>query len=117
MLTRNVSRTECIEGRSWGQRRGLIWVDQGCRAEFTEARGGGKWEDSEYGNYSVTCASVKDRHTTCAWNARYGRPRLVERFSRSACDEGRGWGFRNGSLWVDGGCRARFEPDYSGYGY
>lgn len=117
-LTRNLSRAECVEGRSWGQRPGLIWVNQGCRGEFAEIHGGDTWEDSEYGRYSVTCASLDDRYTTCAWNGRYGVPRLVERFSRSDCIEGRTWGFRNGALWVDGGCRARFGPDFgSAYDY
>lgn len=38
---------DCIEGRSWGfdPGRGVIWVSNGCRAEFRvhERRGGGGW--------------------------------------------------------------------------
>ena len=34
-LTRQTGRTQCVEGYSWGTENGLIWVDHGCRAEFT----------------------------------------------------------------------------------
>ncbi|WP_368563663.1 DUF3011 domain-containing protein [Pseudoxanthomonas sp. UTMC 1351] len=33
-LVRQVSRTPCIEGRTWGQDRRGVWVTEGCRAEF-----------------------------------------------------------------------------------
>ena len=104
-IVRQHSRTQCIENRNWGQRPGMVWVNRGCRAEFAET--GGAWSGSEY---SVTCASNYDRYTTCAWNTRYGRPVLVETLSRDACIEGRNWGFRGSSIWVDRGCRARFGP-------
>jgi len=32
----------------------------------------------------------------------------VQQLSGRACVEGRSWGYSNGSLWVSGGCRARF---------
>ncbi|HZH44571.1 MAG TPA: DUF3011 domain-containing protein [Lysobacter sp.] len=33
-LVRQLSRSPCVEGRSWGVQRGGIWVDHGCRGEF-----------------------------------------------------------------------------------
>lgn len=33
-LRRQLSRSPCTEGYSWGYDRNAIWVDQGCRAEF-----------------------------------------------------------------------------------
>lgn len=33
-VRRQLSRSACEEGYSWGLRRGAIWVDRGCRAEF-----------------------------------------------------------------------------------
>jgi hypothetical protein len=33
-LVRQVSRTPCIEGRTWGVDRRGVWVSEGCRAEF-----------------------------------------------------------------------------------
>lgn len=104
-VVRKLSRGECVEGRSWGQLRGRVWVDNGCRAEFAE-RVGGRPESG----YSVTCSSNSERYTTCAWNLRYGRPVLVERLSRHSCREGRDWGYQGNAIWVDNGCRARFAP-------
>lgn len=102
-LVENLSRTRCVENQNWGSRRGMVWVDGGCRGRFSEGRGWGP-----EGGYNVTCSSTSGRYTTCAWNASYGEPRLQQRLSNAACDEGRDWGYRRGQLWVDNGCRARF---------
>jgi len=37
-LTKQISGTPCIEGSTWGADRRGIWVDHGCRAEFTITR-------------------------------------------------------------------------------
>ncbi|MCC7632532.1 DUF3011 domain-containing protein [Stenotrophomonas rhizophila] len=108
-LSRQISGTQCVEGRNWGSRNGTVWVSGGCRAEFVEGRGnsGGGWGGGN-SNYSVTCSSNNNRQQTCAWEARRGRPVLLQQLSGSACMEGRSWGYTNGSLWVSNGCRARF---------
>ncbi|MET0755301.1 MAG: DUF3011 domain-containing protein [Pseudoxanthomonas sp.] len=31
---RQLSRSACVFGQSWGMDRGQVWVDRGCRAEF-----------------------------------------------------------------------------------
>jgi hypothetical protein len=112
VLTRQLSDSRCVEGRSWGQRGSNIWVSQGCRGEFAEGRGGGGWNPGGPGggdpNYTVTCASDDNRRHTCDWNERNGRPVIVKQLSKTACVEGRTWAYRNGQLWVDDGCRARF---------
>ncbi|WP_256775482.1 MULTISPECIES: DUF3011 domain-containing protein [unclassified Stenotrophomonas] len=108
-LVRQISGTACVQGQTWGVRNGAIWVNRGCRGEFAEARG--NWGGGGGGgnsNYSVTCSSNSKREQTCAWEARQGRPVLVQQLSGSACVEGRSWGYRNGTLWVSNGCRARF---------
>jgi hypothetical protein len=110
-IVRQHSRTRCVEGQNWGQRPGMVWVNRGCRAEFAET--GGAWDGGTA--YSVTCTSNYERYTTCAWNSRYGRPVLIETLSRERCVEGRNWGYRGSSIWVDDGCRGRFGPDESGY--
>jgi hypothetical protein len=33
-LAKQLSRTECVEGRNWGVNRDGIWVDDGCRGDF-----------------------------------------------------------------------------------
>lgn len=35
-LVRQLSRSSCVEGRSWGITRDGIWVSQGCRGEFSD---------------------------------------------------------------------------------
>lgn len=109
-VSRQISRASCIEGRQWGQRPGLIWVKDGCRAEFVDTGGGwgGDWNQPPPSDYNVTCSSVHDAYTTCAWNTRYGRPEVIQQISKTACVEGRTWGYRGNSIWVDRGCRARF---------
>ena len=109
-LSRQISGTQCVEGRTWGSRNGTVWVNGGCRADFVEGRGnGGGWGGGGgNSNYSVTCSSNSNRQQTCAWEARQGRPVLLQQLSGSACVEGRSWGYSNNSLWVSNGCRARF---------
>ena len=107
VLSRQLSSTRCIEGQNWGQGRGSVWVDRGCRAEFTEGRGG--WNPGPgNSNYSVTCSSANDRRATCAWDSRQGRPVMVHQLSSSPCREGSTWGYSGNQVWVDRGCRARF---------
>jgi hypothetical protein len=105
-LTRQLSSAACVEGRTWGVRKDRLWVDKGCRAEFAAfggAWGGGGWKNS------IICASDDNRRATCSWDARRGRPRMLEQISNTTCKEGRNWGqTRNGDIWVDNGCRARF---------
>lgn len=107
-LTRQLSKTSCVEGQSWGQNNNVIWVNNGCRAEF-QYRGGnnnGNWGNQ--GGYSVTCSSFSGRYRTCAWDRNRGTPRLVERIS-GRCTERYDWGFDNNrGLWVANNCSARF---------
>jgi hypothetical protein len=123
VLTRQLSNASCTEGRSWGQRRGVVWVNRGCRARFDMVRSGVRqgvdprrdgqngWNDNDRNNnYTVTCESIDNRMTRCNWDSRYGSPRLVQKLSDSSCNQGNDWGYdtRN-SLWVSHGCRARFS--------
>ena len=109
-LGRTFSKAACRENYSWGQRRGTVWVSRGCRAEFVESRSG--WgQGRPEANYNVTCSSDDNRYRTCAWQARFGRPYLVETLSRTACVQGQTWGYTgNNAIWVDRGCRGRFAP-------
>lgn len=105
----------CIEGRTWGQREGAVWVSRGCRAQFQSiGRPGRRDDDRIYGgsaqgsSYTVICSSVDGRRNYCSWDSRAGAPRLVERLSRSGCIQGQDWGYDGNRIWVDDGCRARF---------
>lgn len=101
----------CVEGRTWGQRPGLIWVDRGCGGVFAEAYtpSGGFHKPTEYDGYSVDCASLDGHYAICSWGRQFGEPVLLQQFSSQACIEGTTWGHspRRG-IWVDRGCRARF---------
>jgi hypothetical protein len=101
----------CVEGRTWGQKPGLIWVDRGCGGVFAETyrSSGGFYNPTQYNAFTVDCSSLDGRYALCSWNSRFGTPFLIEQYSRNACVEGVSWGYtpRRG-LWVDRGCRARF---------
>lgn len=38
-VSRQISRTACIEGDTWGHDRGGVWVSRGCRADFESGYG------------------------------------------------------------------------------
>lgn len=40
-LSRTLSQSACVQGRTWNYDRRNVWVDDGCRAEFTVGGGGG----------------------------------------------------------------------------
>ncbi|WP_405051703.1 DUF3011 domain-containing protein [Stenotrophomonas pigmentata] len=110
VLVRQISDTRCTEGRNWGSNNGSVWVNGGCRGEFAEGRGGGWGNGGGWGgnNYFVDCHSNSNRSNTCAWDRRQGRPVIVQQTSDTRCVEGRNWGYNGNSIWVNGGCRARF---------
>lgn len=39
-LSRQMSKAACVEGRTWGSDPYSVWVKNGCRGQFREARGG-----------------------------------------------------------------------------
>ena len=106
-VQRNLSSTRCTENQNWGQRPGMIWVRSGCRAEFRDSGSG--WGGGNSG-YSITCSSDDNRRRTCAYDARQGRPILLQQLSNNSCREGYSWGYAGSQVWVDRGCRGRFGP-------
>lgn len=133
-LVSQLSDASCVEGRSWGYERGRIWVDRGCAGEFgvggaarySDGRGGGRGDygrerdrrerdryddDRPYqgrGRELVACESKDNRRRYCAADLRGRRVAVYQNISRIPCEEGRNWGFDDGGVWVDGGCRAEF---------
>jgi hypothetical protein len=115
-LVRQISGSPCVEGQTWGQARDGVWVTQGCRAEFiAEAGRGGRWNGGGgWGHNSggrgqiLTCDSNDHRRQRCVANVRR-EARLVRQTSRTACVEGRTWGWDRTGVWVDGGCRGEFQ--------
>lgn len=116
-LVEQFSNTPCVEGRSWGRNRGVVWVDRGCRGRFapyyggggnSDYDGGGYWE--QQGSYTIQCESKDNRYRTCSWDWNSGTPYLLDQLSNNPCVRGRSWGYdgRQQVLWVDQGCRAVF---------
>ncbi|MCC6193176.1 MAG: DUF3011 domain-containing protein [Burkholderiales bacterium] len=98
----------CRQGRGWGFDNSGIWVDRGCRAQFSYGRdggGGGNWNRPG----EITCESIGYRRRFCNADTD-GRVSLVREISTgNLCRQGRGWGFDNNGIWVDNGCRGVFS--------
>lgn len=122
-LVRQLSGAACVEGRSWGQSRGGVWVSNGCRAEFVGERGrpsrpghgGGNWGGGHGGNGNgwgsagqvIDCDSNDRRQRRCNVTIRQDA-RLVKQKSGTACIEGQSWGWDRNGVWVSNGCRGQF---------
>jgi hypothetical protein len=126
-LVRQLSRSACIRGRTWGTDSRGIWVNSGCRAEFQINSGYG-YDDygNDYGygygyggNDGVfRCESRSGRTERCSTSGGYAQ--LVRQLSNSPCIRGQSWGNDSRGVWVTDGCRAVFRLDDrygNGYGY
>lgn len=102
-LSRRLSSGECRQGRTWGFDPDGIWVDSGCRAEFTV--GGGPGSDGSFRRVKVE--STDGRRVEVRTDAR-GGVELLRQLSRTDCVQGRTWGYDRERIWVDQGCRAEF---------
>lgn len=122
------SRKACTKGRTWGERRGGIWVSEGCRGTFLATHGnrnpsrsfgmrghpnipanvtrsGGYVVDP--GNYAVRCESIDGDYNFCPAATGAG-VEIVDQYSDRRCTRGRTWGYNEDGVWVDDGCRAEF---------
>jgi hypothetical protein len=105
------SSAPCVQGRSWGFQNGDIWVTEGCAAEFgIQGRGGPPVVVAPQPYYPATmiCASIDYQQQYCATARPIGRAWLIAQRSRSACLQGRTWGYDEGGVWVTQGCEGEF---------
>ncbi len=124
-LARQRSESPCQEGYSWGSDRGGVWVDHGCRADFTvEGRRDGDWDrdrdrdrDRDWDRGSgqgadadlvVSCSSDDMHRHYCPADTR-GGVRVLKQRSDTSCRQGYSWGYDRRGIWVDHGCRADFQ--------
>jgi Protein of unknown function (DUF3011) len=114
-LIENISKTRCIEGSNWGSRSGMVWVNQGCRARFSDSGNG--WGGNSWGGNSqpIRCESREGRYQECRKPYR-GTVYLSRQLSKQSCVEGRTWGQDRDRIWVNGGCRAEFQSRGNGGG-
>jgi len=121
------SEAACTEGYSWGSDGLGVWVDHGCRADFTVGRNavfqdqGGANRDVNHqdrddnrnrhddrNSQTIACNSDDMRRHSCRVETRNTEVRLVTQHSDSACTKGYSWGTNKRGIWVDHGCRADF---------
>lgn len=102
-LLRQLSTAACVQGRTWFMSRGQVTVSNGCRAEF----GPGRDAPGQGSSQTVQCESIDGRMRSCGSNLR-GRIELMRQISNTRCVQGSNFGLRDGSVWVDRGCRGVF---------
>jgi hypothetical protein len=102
------SSAPCIEGRTWGYQNNDIWVTQGCAADFGVQGYGGAQRPIVSSAGSIICESRNYQQQFCATGRPIGRAWLVAQRSRSACLQGRSWGYDEGGIWVSQGCEGEF---------
>jgi len=105
-LTNQHSGSPCTQGYSWGYDARGIWVDHGCRADFSIGAVPPPDEDDRV----ITCSSDDGGRNFCPFNTRRG-VRLVNQRSGSPCKQGYSWDFDERGVWVDHGCRADFASE------
>jgi hypothetical protein len=106
-----------------------LWVDHGCRGLFQEIQpphgehrvrrhgddAGWDGDDQGWGwasgGHRIVLCESNDRRRKFRSGRTGRRPRLVEQVPRSACREGYSYGFTPDGVWVDQGCRGRFDTD------
>ena len=117
-LQRQISGSPCVRGSTWGADGGGIWVDKGCRADFSIGYGPGVLPVPAPGASTIKCESNDGRRNYC--NTGYVDDRQVsiqQQISGSPCTRGATWGVDERGLWVDRGCRAIFNiRNWSGGG-
>lgn len=109
-LSRQLSRTQCIEGRNWSSRSGQVTVWAGCRAEFVAG------DFAHPGGGDVIACQSKDNDSRRCPTPWRGRSQLVRQLSKTTCTEGRNWSSQEGLIVVWSGCRAEFAPAGGGWG-
>jgi hypothetical protein len=62
----------------------------------------------------MSCESRNFERNYCSTGERIASARLVHQRSRSACDQGRTWGYDSRGIWVTKGCSAEFEYKRAG---
>ncbi len=116
-LIRQISKTRCQQGYSWGYDRDGVWVSHGCRAQFVTGQGnyGNDGYGGGYGR-TIRCDSNDNRTKRCAMDTR-GGVQLIRQVSKTQCRQGYNWGYDRSGVWVSRGCRAEFAGGYgNGYG-
>ncbi|MDQ3279969.1 MAG: DUF3011 domain-containing protein [Acidobacteriota bacterium] len=106
-LVRQMSATECAQGRTWGFDASGVWVSGGCRAQF--ALGGYRLPPNAVPSSAtrLRCESADGERKVCSANAAHGVG-LVRQLGATTCVLNGNWGYDANGIWVADGCRAEF---------
>ena len=104
-LVREYSNNRCRQDITWGTRNGIVWVTDGCKAQFARQRGNAGGGN---GDRTLECRSREGRYNECNLGQGY-IARLVRDESGGRCRRDSTWGTRSGVVWVTNGCAGRFE--------
>jgi hypothetical protein len=108
-LSRTLNDSTCVQGQSWGYRGNVIWVDNGCRADFIVTPAAGTLTTTATSNDTlVVCESLNNTRHQCHDKV-LGGVTLVRQMSDNPCVRGQSWGINQRGIWVDKGCRAEFS--------
>jgi len=105
-LVRQMSDNACIKGQTWGINQRGIWVDKGCRAEFSIGGTPTTGTVQPMAMHTLVCESGGGKRH-CPVDTSYGI-RLTRQISSHSCALGRDWGYDENGIWVTNGCRAEF---------
>lgn len=67
--------------------------------------------------YEVRCESKDHHYRYCRTDVGSGRVTVDRELSDSGCQYGRSWGYDDGGIWVDRGCRAEFDVEERHWGH
>jgi len=102
VLQRQLSKSRCTQGQTWGVNGTTLWVDNGCSGRFTIT------PEVNWDTYTMNCESLQNRRADCRLKG-MAEVRLVRQLSSASCRRGTGWDHQGDRLWADRGCRATFE--------
>ncbi len=112
-MLKQLSTVVCRKGYSWDKDGNGIWVDHGCKADFSISSLGllGVLIDDGK-NYSqvrtLQCSSEDKKRHYCQADTRGGL-RMLRSLGGAACVYDKTWGYDVGGVWVERKCQAEFE--------
>jgi len=98
---RQLSHSSC--NYNWGYDTTGIWVDNGCRAEFSVNLG---WDQPGSENNIMVCESHRYKRNYCPAYLGGRDVFMLNQLSSSSCLNN--WGYDRNGVWVTNGCRAEF---------
>ncbi len=107
VVERQWSKQKCVLGQNWGFENGVLWVDEGCRADFRVT--GTSYNSGRLSKEGhIICESINGKRRHCPVDTS-GGVTMVRKLSKSACDFKNDWGWDKNGVWVTSGCRAEFS--------